>query len=65
MLVSREKALAKSVLVATIQLLSESRNNIWRIDFVFNSNFYVVGVKEAPSAPCVGSLSVSKIQQGL
>ena len=65
MLVSREQALAKSVPAATIQLLSESRNNIWRIDFVFNSNFYVVGVKEAPSAPCVGSLSVSKIQQGL
>ncbi|KAH1222419.1 E3 ubiquitin-protein ligase RHF2A [Glycine max] len=64
MLVSREQALAKSVPAATIQLLSESRNNIWRIDFVFNSNFYVVGVKEAPSAPCVGSLSVSKIQQG-
>lgn len=30
-----------------------------------NSNFYLVGVREAPSAPCVGNLSVSKTQQGL
>lgn len=33
--------------------------------FVLNSNSNLLGVKEAPSAPCVGNLSVSKIQQGL
>ncbi|KAG4961113.1 hypothetical protein JHK87_037746 [Glycine soja] len=42
--------------------LIESFGSIMGINFD-GAGLYYVGVKEAPSAPCVGNLSVSKIQQ--